>query len=141
MLKTGAEVIVESGAGLEAGVPDAEYEQKGARIVSSRAEVFSSAAIVCMVRTYGANTETGGGDLELYRDDQTIVGLSEPLTELDPIQKIAGTRVRTFALELIPRTTRAQGMDVLSSQANVGGYKAVVIALNRLPKMLQQSLK
>jgi NAD(P) transhydrogenase subunit alpha len=133
--KAGAEVIVEAGAGLEAGFPDQEYEEKGAKIVSDRAEVFRSADIVCTIRAYGANPEKGAGDLELYRKDQVIIGLSEPLTALEPIEKIAATGVRLFALELIPRTTRGQAMDVLSSQATVAGYKAVALATDTLAKM------
>lgn len=133
--KAGAEVIVEAGAGLEAGFPDQEYEEKGAKIVSDRAEIFRSADIVCTIRTCAANPEKGAGDLELYRKDQVIIGLSEPLTALEPIQKIAATGVRLFALELIPRTTRGQAMDVLSSQATVAGYKAVALATDTLVKM------
>ncbi|MDY7109811.1 MAG: NAD(P) transhydrogenase subunit alpha [Planctomycetota bacterium] len=133
--KAGAEVIVEAGAGLEAGFPDQEYEEKGAKVVSDRAEIFKSADIVCMIRTSGANPEKGTGDLELYRKDQVLIGLSEPLTEPEPIRKIAATGARLFALELIPRTTRGQAMDVLSSQATVAGYKAVALATDTLAKM------
>lgn len=133
--RTGAEVVVEAGAGEAAGYPDAEYEHREARVAASRSEVFGSADIVCMVRTYGANVDNGAGDLELYRRDQTIIGTSEPFTLQEPIERIAATGVRTFALELIPRITRGQAMDVLSSQATVAGYKAVAIAVNTLPKM------
>jgi NAD(P) transhydrogenase subunit alpha len=133
--KAGAEVIVEAGAGLEAGFPDQEYEEKGAKIVSARAEIFRSADIVCMIRAYGANPGKGAGDLARYRKDQVLVGLSEPLTALEPIKKIAATGAKLFALELIPRTTRGQAMDVLSSQASVAGYKAVALATNTLAKM------
>ncbi|NNM27105.1 MAG: NAD(P) transhydrogenase subunit alpha [Phycisphaerales bacterium] len=134
ILKTGAEVLVDAGAGVEAGFPDEQYREKGARIARDRGEVFAAADVVCMVRTYGANPG-GAGDLELYRQDQTIIGLSEPLTELAPIERLAQTGVRTFALELVPRITRAQAMDVLSSQATIGGYKAVALAVDTLPKL------
>jgi NAD(P) transhydrogenase subunit alpha len=132
--KTGASVIIEQGAGDEAGFPDSAYQEQGAKVVS-RDEVFSTADLVCMVRTYGANPEHGRHDLQHYRAGQTIVGLSEPLTEKEPIETLAGTGVRTFALELVPRTTRAQAMDVLSSQATIGGYKAVALAVDTLVKM------
>jgi NAD(P) transhydrogenase subunit alpha len=133
--KGGTEVLVEAGAGDSAGYTDAEYEAKGAKIVQDHAEVYAKADIVCVIRAYGANTEQGAGDLDLYRKDQVLIGMSEPLTALEPIQKIAATGVKLFALELIPRTTRGQAMDVLSSQATVAGYKAVILAQNTLPKM------
>ncbi len=133
--KTGAGIVVEAGAGDSAGYPDAAFKERGARVGATRDEVFADADIVCMVRTYGANSVAGAGDLDRYRRDQIIIGLSEPLTTLGPIEKVAATGVRTFALELIPRTTRGQAMDVLSSQATVAGYKAVALAVNTLPKM------
>ena len=133
--KRNAEVIVEAGAGQEAGYTDGEYEEKGAKIVSDRAEIFAKADIVCMIRAYGANTEHGEGDLGMYRDGQILIGLSEPLTAQEPIDKIAATGARLFALELIPRTTRGQAMDVLSSQATVAGYYCVALAQTLLPKM------
>lgn len=133
--KGGTEVLVEAGAGVSAGYTDAEYEAKGAKIATDHAQVYAKADIVCVIRAYGANTEQGAGDLDLYRKDQVLIGMSEPLTALEPIQKIAATGVKLFALELIPRTTRGQAMDVLSSQATVAGYKAVILAQNTLPKM------
>jgi len=133
--KGGAEVIVQRGAGDPAGFPDDEFTEKGAKIIGDRAEVFGSADIVCMIRTFGANTVEGKGDLALYRRGQTIIGLSEPLTTLEPVQKIAATGVRCFAMELVPRITRAQALDVLSSQAMLAGYKAVTHAMSTLPKM------
>jgi NAD(P) transhydrogenase subunit alpha len=132
---TGAEVIIEAGAGLDAGYPDEEYVNRGVRIVSSRSEVFETADVLCAIRTSAANPETGADDLKQYRSGQTLVGLAEPLTALGPVQELAATGARTFALELIPRTTRGQAMDVLSSQAMIAGYKAVVYAMNALPKM------
>ncbi|UCD74629.1 MAG: NAD(P) transhydrogenase subunit alpha [Phycisphaerales bacterium] len=133
--KRGAEVIVEGGAGLEAGYTDAEFEEKGAKIVADHAEIYAKADIVCTVRTYAANLDKGAGDLDLYRKDQVIIGLSEPLTAQEPIDKITATGVKLFALELIPRTTRGQAMDVLSSQATVAGYYCVALAQTTLPKM------
>ena len=133
--KAGAEIIVQAGAGLEAGYTDKAYEEKGAKIVADRAEIFASADILCQVRAYGANTDAGAADLEQYRKDQVVIALSEPLTAQEPIQKIADKGVKLFALELIPRTTRGQAMDVLSSQATVAGYYCVALAQITLPKM------
>ncbi len=133
--KLGAEVILESGAGAEAGYRDEDFQRREARVCGSHRDVFAEADVVCMIRTAAANSTGGAGDLELYRRDQTIIGLSEPLTARDPIEQLAATGVRTIALELIPRITRAQAMDVLSSQATVAGYRSVVLAMSVLPRM------
>lgn len=135
LAKSGIEVLVESGAGDSAGFPISEYTEKGAKIAADRAEVFRSADIVCQVRAYGANTVAGQSDLQMMRSGQVIIGLSEPLSDVEPIKKIAATGARLFALELIPRTTRGQAMDVLSSQATIAGYKAVTLAMDTLSKM------
>lgn len=135
LIKAGLEVLIESGAGDAAGFPDNEYEAKGAQIVADKSAVFGRADVVCQVRAFSANTDAGHGELAMMRSGQVIIGLAEPLTTLEPIQKIAVTGVRLFALELIPRTTRGQAMDVLSSQATIAGYKAVALATNTLAKM------
>ena len=135
LVKAGMEVLIESTAGDSAGFPDSEYEAKGAEIVVDKSAVFGRADAVCQVRAYGANTGAGHGELGMMRSGQVIIGLAEPLTALEPIHKIAATGARLFALELIPRTTRGQAMDVLSSQATVAGYKAVALAIDTLAKM------
>ncbi len=135
LIKDGLEVVIEAGAGDAAGVPDDAYAAKGAQIVADKSAVFGRSEAVCQVRAYGANAGAGHGELAMMRSGQVIIGLSEPLTALEPIQKIAETGARLFALELIPRTTRGQAMDVLSSQATVAGYKAVALAIDTLAKM------
>jgi NAD(P) transhydrogenase subunit alpha len=135
LVKAGLEVLVESGAGADAGYPDAEYTAAGATLAATRGEVFGRAEIVCQVRTLGANTEAGRADVDLLRSGQTLIGLAEPLTAAEPIETLAGTGAQVFGLELIPRSTRAQSMDVLSSQATVAGYEAVLMAAQALPKM------
>ncbi|MCZ6836954.1 MAG: Re/Si-specific NAD(P)(+) transhydrogenase subunit alpha [Planctomycetota bacterium] len=135
LTKIGLEVMLESGVGEEAGFPDSEYTELGAKVALSRSEVFSQADIICQVRTIGANPEAGASDLDLMRRDQVFVGHCEPLTDVGPITTLAKTGVITFAMELMPRITRAQSMDVLSSQATIGGYKAVLLAAHTLPKM------
>lgn len=131
----GAEVLVEAGAGHEAGFLDEAYRDKGARIVDGRAEVFGSADVICQVRTLGANPKEGRADLELMRQGQILLGHAEPLTDAEPSGAVAERGVVLFALELIPRITRAQSMDVLSSQATIQGYKAVLLAATHLPQM------
>jgi NAD(P) transhydrogenase subunit alpha len=135
LTKAGAEIVIEAGAGNSAGYPDAAYTEKGVRIAGSRAEVFASAEIVAQVRGYGANPEHGRADLEHMRQGQTLIASYEPLTAADQVREIAGRGVSLFALELVPRITRAQSMDILSSMATVAGYKAVLLAANELPKM------
>ncbi len=136
----GLEVIVEAGAGSASGFSDAEYREKGAGIVADRAEVFGKADVVCQVRTLGANPVEGRGDLELIRQGQVLVGLAEPLSDLAPSREIAGRGAILFGMELMPRITRAQTMDVLSSQATIQGYKAVLTAASHLPKMFMMMM-
>ncbi len=134
LARAGAEVIVETGAGNAAGFTDDEFKEKGAKIVS-RSDVFSSADIVVQVRTYGANPEAGKADLELYRKDQLIIGHAEPLAAAELAKDVAPTGAALFALELVPRITRAQSMDILSSMATIAGYRAVMLAATHLPRM------
>ena len=135
LMKGGFEVIVEAGAGDEAGYPDAAYTAKGAKIVSNRAEVFRAADIVTQVLCYGSNDKTGAADLPLLRRDQVLVGFLRPLGELATIQQIAERGVTSLSVELIPRTTRAQSMDALSSMGTICGYKAVITAADTLPRI------
>jgi proton-translocating NAD(P)+ transhydrogenase subunit alpha len=132
--KSGVEWLMEAGAGMRAGFPDSEYAEKGVRIVS-REEVFANAAVVLQVRGVGANPETGARDLALLRRGQTAIGFGEPLTALDAARSLAEHGVNFLAMELMPRITRAQSMDALSSMATIAGYKAVLIAADNLPRM------
>jgi NAD(P) transhydrogenase subunit alpha len=132
--RIGAEVVVETGAGLAAGFVDKEFEGKGARI-ASRNDVFAQAEIVVQVRTYGANPEHGKDDLKKFKKGQLVIGFGEPLAEAGLAKEFSQCGALLFALELVPRITRAQSMDVLSSMATVAGYKAVLIAADTLPRM------
>ncbi len=133
--KAGLEVVVEAGAGVAAGYPDADYAAKGAKIASDRAEVFRVADIIVQVLCYGSNDATGKADLPLLRRDQILVGFLRPLGTLATIQEIAVAGVTSFSIELMPRSTRAQSMDALSSMATICGYKAVIIAADTLPRI------
>jgi len=132
--KLGASVMVEQSAGTEAGYPDDQYVARGAR-VASRADVFGQSDIVVQVRSLGANPESGRGDLSLLRSGQTLIGFGEPLTAAKEISDLARTGVSYFSMELMPRITRAQSMDALSSMATIAGYRAVLLAATALPKM------
>jgi H+-translocating NAD(P) transhydrogenase subunit alpha len=133
--KAGLDVVVEQNAGFEAGYPDAEYTAKGAKVVPDRDEVFRTADIIVQVLCYGSNDKTGKADVPLYRPDQLLIGFLRPLGELDTIQDIARAGVASFAVELMPRVTRAQSMDALSSMGTVCGYRAVLIAADTLPRL------
>jgi H+-translocating NAD(P) transhydrogenase subunit alpha len=135
LTKAGLEVVVEAGAGVEAGYPDAAYSSAGAILLSSRADVFSSADVVIQVLCYGSNDKTGEVDLPLLRNDQSLIGFLRPLGSLEAIKRIASRGVTAFSIELMPRTTRAQSMDALSSMATISGYKAVVLAADTQPRI------
>src|SRR5258708_2012357 len=135
LAKVGLEVVIEAGAGAEAGYPDAEYVAKGGKVLRDRAEVFRTADIITQVLCYGSNERTGKDDLPLFHRDQVLVGFLRPLGSVETITEIAGKGVTAFSVELMPRTTRAQSMDALSSMATMSGYKAVLIAADSLPKI------
>ncbi len=133
LVKAGWEVRVENGAGEAAGFTDSQYADKGATIVS-RTEAFAADCLV-QVRSLGANPTAGQQDLPLLRSGQVVIGMCDPLGEPESVQALATAGVTMFALELVPRISRAQSMDVLSSQATVAGYRAVLLAATTLPKM------
>jgi len=135
LLNASLQVVLEAGAGIEAGYPDHQYAEKGAKIVPDRAAVFAAADVVLQVLGHGSNDITGKEDLPLLRAGQLLVGFLRPLGSVEVIREIASTGVTSFAVELIPRTTRAQSMDALSSMATICGYKAVLIAADTLPRM------
>ena len=132
--KSGVEFMIEAGAGGRAGFPDSEYAQKDVRL-ASREEVFRRADVLLQVRALGANPESGASDLRLMRSGQTVIGFGEPLTAPDAARSLADRGVNFLAMELMPRITRAQSMDALSSMATIAGYKAVLLAADALPRM------
>jgi proton-translocating NAD(P)+ transhydrogenase subunit alpha len=132
--KLGASVIVEHSAGVEAGFPDAQYTARGARL-ASRSEIFSQSDIVVQVRTLGANPDAGRADLSSLRPGQTLIGFGEPLTAAQEVSDLARSGVSFLSMELMPRITRAQSMDALSSMATIAGYRAVLLGATTLPKM------
>ncbi len=135
LAKAGLQVAVEAGAGVEAGYPDADYAAKGAKIVSDRAEVFRGSDVIVQILCYGSNDKTGQADVPLFRRDQVLIGFLRPLGSLETIQEIADKGVTSFSVELMPRTTRAQSMDALSSMGTICGYKAVILAADKLPRI------
>tara|TARA_B100000686_G_scaffold171767_1_gene178979 strand:+ start:947 stop:2146 length:1200 start_codon:yes stop_codon:yes gene_type:complete len=134
ILKDRMRIVVQTGAGSAAGFSDEAFVAAGADIVSLREEVFSAADVVLQVRTYGAN-KTDDVDLQLLKTDQVVLGFAEPLEAHNRIEQVAKTGASLFAVELMPRITRAQSMDALSSMATIAGYKSVLMAASKLPRM------
>ena len=132
--KSGAGLLMEPGAGTRAGFPDSEYTEKGVQL-APRAEVFAEADVMLQVRGPGANPEAGAGDIAMYRRGQVGIGFGEPLTAADAARSLADRGVTFLAMELMPRITRAQSMDALSSMATIAGYKSVLMAADALPRM------
>ena len=135
LAKAGLEIVVEAGAGMEAGYPDAEYVNKGAKTQVGRAEIFRTADIVLQVLCYGSNDATGQSDVPLMRRGQALIGFLRPLGEVRTVEEVAATGVTAFSVELMPRITRAQNMDALSSMSTIAGYKAVLLAADTLPRI------
>ena len=124
---SGHEIVVESGAGVAAGHADAAYTEKGARVQLGALE---GADLVLKVRT------PTSGEIGRLREGATLVGLVAPLSELQAMRALAARGVTTFALELLPRISRAQSMDALSAMATIAGYKSVLLAAEHLPKFM-----
>jgi NAD(P) transhydrogenase subunit alpha len=135
LAKAGLDVVIEAGAGEAAGYPDTQYEEKGAKVLGDRASVFAQSDIVVQVLCHGANDKTGANDLPLMRRGQILIGFLRPLASPDTVQQIAATGATSFAVELMPRTTRAQSMDALSAMASIAGYKAVLVVADTLPRI------
>ena len=134
LAKAGMDTLVEAGAGVEAGFPDQQYSDKGATIVPDLAAAMQ-AEIVLQVRSAGMDLNSGEATRAMVRAQQIVIGSCDPLGKPQVIAHWASTGATLFSLELIPRITRAQSMDVLSSQATIAGYRAVLVAATELPKM------
>ena len=134
LVKSGLEIVVEAGAGAAAGFPDDAYRAAGAAIVS-RDEAFAADCVLA-VRTGGACGAGWCADRDRLRSGVVLIGMCDPLSSADACREAADRGATLFSLELVPRITRAQSMDVLSSQANIAGYRAVLLAANTLPRIL-----
>ncbi len=134
LVKAGFHVEIEAGAGDEAGYPDDDYRAAGASIVSR--DTALEADVILTVRTCGAAGGCWPVDRDRLRPGVVLIGLCDPLSSPDACREAADRGVTLFSLELVPRITRAQSMDVLSSQANIAGYEAVIRAAAALPRIL-----
>ncbi|MAJ87374.1 MAG: NAD(P) transhydrogenase subunit alpha [Cellvibrionales bacterium TMED148] len=135
MIKKGAKVLLESGAGMRAGYRDGDYEIAGAELVNNRRDVFDRSDIILQVQSFGANQESGAIDLERLKGDHLVIGMMDPLANPSAIQTFSASGASALALELVPRISRAQSMDVLSSMATLAGYKSVLLAAAAAPRM------
>ncbi|MCH8839620.1 MAG: Re/Si-specific NAD(P)(+) transhydrogenase subunit alpha [Planctomycetes bacterium] len=135
LIKAGWQVFVESGAGDAAGFTNHDYEAADAAIVEGREAAFQKAEVILHVRALGANPQAGRDDLDMLRPGQVVVGMCDPLGNPEAMRELADRKATVFALELMPRISRAQSMDVLSSMATIAGYKAVLQAADHLPKL------
>ena len=127
-------VLIQADAGSAAGYPDAEYTAAGATVTADRAEIFASADIILQVQSFGSNNDNSDGDLALLRSGQLVIGMMDPLASPQAAQAVAKTGATAIALELVPRISRAQSMDVLSSMATLAGYKAVLMGASAAPR-------
>ncbi|MCS5586935.1 MAG: Re/Si-specific NAD(P)(+) transhydrogenase subunit alpha [Porticoccaceae bacterium] len=135
-VEAGIEVWVEENAGLAAGFMDSDYKAVGAEIAADRAALFAGADIVLQVQSFGSNTQNSQQDLPLLRPQQLVIGMMDPLAAPQAAQQVADTGATAVALELVPRISRAQSMDVLSSMATLAGYRAVLLGAEAAPRIL-----
>jgi NAD(P) transhydrogenase subunit alpha len=133
LVKQGLEVLVETGAGEKAFFTDADYEAAGAKIVSDSVQLWSEADILLKVSP-PQDREDGRSEIDLLKPGSVLISFLNPLGNPEIAQKLAHRQVTALSMELIPRTTRAQSMDALSSQASLAGYKTVLLAAAALPK-------
>jgi NAD(P) transhydrogenase subunit alpha len=125
----GNNVVVQSGAGDASGFPDSTYKNAGASIVTDAESLFGQADVVLKVQTPSA------GEVRMFKKGSVLISFVYPTSNLSIIQELSAREVSVFAMELMPRISRAQSMDALSSQATVAGYKAVLLAADSLPKL------
>ena len=131
----GLRVLLQAGAGAAAGYPDADYLAAGASVTEDRAEIFAQADIILQVQSFGSNNENSEEDLARLRSGQLVIGMMDPLASPAAAQSVAGTGATAIALEMVPRISRAQSMDVLSSMATLAGYKAVLMGASAAPRI------
>jgi NAD(P) transhydrogenase subunit alpha len=135
LAKIGVSVLVQQGAGAAAGFTDAAFGEKGAEIAPSAADVVAKADLLLRVRMSPEGTEAGRQDLALLRPGLAVIAFLDPLNEPGLARSLAAKNVTAFSMEMMPRITRAQSMDALSSMATIAGYKAVLLAASTLPRM------
>lgn len=136
LIDAGATLWVEENAGADAGFSNDNYQTVGAKIISDRDEIFSGADIILQVQSFGSNTENSEQDLKRLKPKQIIIGMMDPLAQPQAASQVAKTGATAIALEMVPRISRAQSMDVLSSMATLAGYRSVLLGAEAAPRIL-----
>lgn len=138
IIATGAEVLIESGAGLKAYIDDSEFAAKGAKIVTSVQELYSKANVILKVKEPRFHEELGKHEAELFSENSILLGFLHPAHSVnhEALKILAKRGITSFTLDGIPRISRAQQMDALTSMSTVAGYKAVIFAANHLGRFI-----
>ena len=136
LIEAGSELWIENGAGAQAGFSDTDYQLVGAKIISDRDKLFAGADIILQVQGFGSNTENSEQDLKRLKAKQLIIGMMDPLAQPQAAKQVAETGATAIALEMVPRISRAQSMDVLSSMATLAGYRSVLLGAEAAPRIL-----
>ena len=136
LIEAGAELWIEHDAGAQAGFSDTDYQSVGAKIISDRDKLFVGADIILQVQGFGSNTENAEQDLKRLKAKQLIIGMMDPLAQPQAASQVAKTGATAIALEMVPRISRAQSMDVLSSMATLAGYRSVLLGAEAAPRIL-----
>lgn len=134
LVKAGLEVVIEAGAGEHSFLPDAAYEEAGAKIEGDAAALLAGADFLLTIHPPAVHPRLGRHVADALREGALLLGNLLPTRNLDAVRKLAERKITAFSTDCIPRTTRAQAMDTLSSMANIAGYKAVLLAADALPK-------
>ena len=136
LVDKGLELWVEQNAGAQAGFSDDDYISVGAKVVSDRDELFAKSDVILQVQSFGSNTENADDDLKRLKAKQLVIGMMDPLAQPQAAQQVADTGATAIALEMVPRISRAQSMDVLSSMATLAGYRSVLLGAEAAPRIL-----
>ena len=136
LVDKGLELWVEQNAGAQAGFSDDDYISVGAKVVFDRDELFAKSDVILQVQSFGSNTENADDDLKRLKAKQLVIGMMDPLAQPQAAQQVAGTGATAIALEMVPRISRAQSMDVLSSMATLAGYRSVLLGAEAAPRIL-----
>ena len=136
LVDKGLELWIEQNAGAQAGFSDEDYTSVGAKVVSDRDELFAKSDVILQVQSFGSNTENADDDLKRLKAKQLVIGMMDPLAQPQAAQQVAGTGATAIALEMVPRISRAQSMDVLSSMATLAGYRSVLLGAEAAPRIL-----
>jgi proton-translocating NAD(P)+ transhydrogenase subunit alpha len=136
MAKGGIEVLVEAGAGLSSFVSDEEYVKAGAKIVADTEALFSESDVILKVNRPLLNNKTKKHEADMMKEGAVLITFLQPLANIDTVLKLASKKITAFSMDAVPRISRAQMMDALSSMSTVAGYKAVLLAANALKRFM-----